>query len=580
MTFLLVQTFLLLLGAFLLGASLACLLRRAFSGRSEDEEVSVPAASPGLTQVAVPAAVAAAPLATDRFGRALAGGQGPNVPPVFQAPNTGPVVEVQPLPPRPAAVEPPPAVVAAPPPAVVAAPPPAAVVAARPAPPAPAAVEPAPAPVQVAPQPAPPPPPAPPAPVVAVEPAPAPVAPVQAAPQPEPPLPAEEVSHDNAFKPVAGRSYTEIAVAVAAAAAAAAAAKAEADAEEAERLAQAEPEEADASEEDDADLAAFEPAAEPVASAIPSDEPGDDLTRIRSIDAALKDRLYGYGVRTFAAMSAWTPDDVRVVSQSLGLQGRIEQENWIEQANVLATGWTANSSWPRVETAVAVPVDGERLHRIIGIDPKSEQLLFDNGVTRLSHIAAWSEEDGAFYEELLGIDAGRIVREGWIAQARFLTRAEDTLADDGASLGELPPEEEAPAALADEHAGSATKTSIISIEPKSSAEEAAAPRDGLTGLRSVKSEAFRASPAATGTGEVNDLKRIRGIGVLIEKKLNSLGITGYEQVANWTGADIDRISQLLDFKGRIERENWIEQARILASGGQTEFSRRVDRGEA
>jgi predicted flap endonuclease-1-like 5' DNA nuclease len=82
-----------------------------------------------------------------------------------------------------------------------------------------------------------------------------------------------------------------------------------------------------------------------------------------------------------------------------------------------------------------------------------------------------------------------------------------------------------------------------------------------------------------GTGHVEDLKRIRGIGVLIEKKLNSLGITSYEQVANWTDADIDRISQLLDFKGRIERENWIEQARILASGGQTEFSRRADRGE-
>ena len=36
---------------------------------------------------------------------------------------------------------------------------------------------------------------------------------------------------------------------------------------------------------------------------------------------------------------------------------------------------------------------------------------------------------------------------------------------------------------------------------------------------------------------------------------------------------------MLDFKGRIERENWVEQARILAAGGQTEFSRRVDRGE-
>ena len=75
-------------------------------------------------------------------------------------------------------------------------------------------------------------------------------------------------------------------------------------------------------------------------------------------------------------------------------------------------------------------------------------------------------------------------------------------------------------------------------------------------------------------GGIDDLKRIRGIGVLIEKKLNSLGITQYEQVANWTGADIERISRILDFKGRIEREHWIEQARILATGGQTEFSRR------
>ena len=82
-------------------------------------------------------------------------------------------------------------------------------------------------------------------------------------------------------------------------------------------------------------------------------------------------------------------------------------------------------------------------------------------------------------------------------------------------------------------------------------------------------------PSRPGSG-IDDLKRIRGIGVLIEKKFNSLGVTHYEQVANWTGADIERISNILDFKGRIERENWIEQARILATGGQTEFSRRSE----
>ena len=81
------------------------------------------------------------------------------------------------------------------------------------------------------------------------------------------------------------------------------------------------------------------------------------------------------------------------------------------------------------------------------------------------------------------------------------------------------------------------------------------------------------------TAAIDDLKRIRGIGVLIEKKLNSMGVTSYAQVAAWTAGDIDRVSQALDFKGRIEREAWVEQARILASGGHTDFSRRVDRGE-
>jgi predicted flap endonuclease-1-like 5' DNA nuclease len=62
--------------------------------------------------------------------------------------------------------------------------------------------------------------------------------------------------------------------------------------------------------------------------------------------------------------------------------------------------------------------------------------------------------------------------------------------------------------------------------------------------------------------------------------LNGLGVSSYEHIANWTAANIARVSQVLDFKGRIERENWVEQARILASGGQTEFSRRIDRSTA
>jgi predicted flap endonuclease-1-like 5' DNA nuclease len=171
----------------------------------------------------------------------------------------------------------------------------------------------------------------------------------------------------------------------------------------------------------------------------------------------------------------------------------------------------------------------------------------------------------ARFEELLGV-SGRVTNEGWVEQAIFL-------------IGGAPPAPEPEVFEAEPAVSPILPGGSVAPGP---AVPASAPRgESYAGLRSVRSEALRGEGAGGVTsGEIEDLKRIRGIGVLIEKKLNSLGITAYEQVANWTRADIDRISQVLDFKGRIERENWIEQARILASGGQTEFSRRADRGEA
>ena len=87
--------------------------------------------------------------------------------------------------------------------------------------------------------------------------------------------------------------------------------------------------------------------------------------------------------------------------------------------------------------------------------------------------------------------------------------------------------------------------------------------------------ALSCSSVASSTGTLPSLRRFDSVAM----NSNSLGIVSYAQIADWTTVDIDRVSASLDFKGRIERENWVEQARILAAGGQTEFSRRVDRGE-
>jgi NADH-quinone oxidoreductase subunit E len=77
-----------------------------------------------------------------------------------------------------------------------------------------------------------------------------------------------------------------------------------------------------------------------------------------------------------------------------------------------------------------------------------------------------------------------------------------------------------------------------------------------------------APPQALGApeGEPDDLKKISGIGPGIEKTLHGLGIFHFRQIAAFTPDNVAWIDQHLRFKGRIEREGWIEQAEKLAAG--------------
>ncbi|KPP85624.1 MAG: NADH-quinone oxidoreductase subunit E [Rhodobacteraceae bacterium HLUCCO07] len=75
-------------------------------------------------------------------------------------------------------------------------------------------------------------------------------------------------------------------------------------------------------------------------------------------------------------------------------------------------------------------------------------------------------------------------------------------------------------------------------------------------------------------GGADDLKLIGGVGPKLEEKLNEMGIWHFDQIARWTGPEVAWVDERLKFKGRITRDDWIQQARILAEGGETEFSRR------
>ena len=87
----------------------------------------------------------------------------------------------------------------------------------------------------------------------------------------------------------------------------------------------------------------------------------------------------------------------------------------------------------------------------------------------------------------------------------------------------------------------------------------------------------RSGLATPRNGVPDDLQRIRGIGKKNEELLNSLGIFHFGQIAAWTPAEIRWVGLQIKFPERIERDDWIGQATILASGGRTGYIKAEDR---
>lgn len=78
-------------------------------------------------------------------------------------------------------------------------------------------------------------------------------------------------------------------------------------------------------------------------------------------------------------------------------------------------------------------------------------------------------------------------------------------------------------------------------------------------------------------GQADDLKKIKGVGPRLEQMCNMMGIWHYDQIAKWTDVEIAWVDENLQgFQGRVTRDEWVSQANVLATGGQTEFSKKFD----
>jgi predicted flap endonuclease-1-like 5' DNA nuclease len=155
---------------------------------------------------------------------------------------------------------------------------------------------------------------------------------------------------------------------------------------------------------------------------------------------------------------------------------------------------------------------------IWGVAEKLEKQLHGLGIYHFDQIASWTDKDLAWFEAHLGEFASRPERDKWIEQAKKLAdgwRPDRKIGEKPAGYGE------------------GTKPDVMAKSP----------------------------------AKLDDLKLIWGVGPKLEQKLHSLGIYSFSQIAKWNHENIVWVeNQLGEFADRIERDEWVSQAKKLATG--------------
>jgi predicted flap endonuclease-1-like 5' DNA nuclease len=255
----------------------------------------------------------------------------------------------------------------------------------------------------------------------------------------------------------------------------------------------------------------------------------DDLKMISGIGPFIEERLHALDIYTVRQISQFTVKDIDTINDAIEyFSGRIERDEWVAQAKELV-----HNKNKRAELLKQI---SERKARIyydrIGIAKKEEA----DDLTIISGIGGWIQEKlnvldiytfrqiGNFTEEDIHTvtDAieyfpGRVERDEWILQAQELDR----------------------------------------IAGKKS--------DLLKRIRERKGMIYYDRLGVAHKHQANNLTLIKGIGLWIEERLNTLDIYTFEQISKLTDADVETISEILEISpDRINRDNWVIQARALA----------------
>ena len=305
--------------------------------------------------------------------------------------------------------------------------------------------------------------------------------------------------------------------------------------------------EAPAAPEPQADM--FAPAEAPPPAAVPEEPapaapaappPADDLTLIAGVGPTMANDLKGLGIVSFKQLSELSDDEAENVNQQTGFPGRVEREEWREQAVELMAGKPPRAKVDREQRAAAAPdpdvepapvpapAAPDDLSLISGVGPAIAKNLNEFGITTYKQVLALSDEDAERVNDFVGFP-GRVQREEWREQAAELMAGKP------------------PRAKLDQEAKAAKPKPKKLPAPAPKAAEAAEAAPGKIAPPSAK----------------DDLTKIKGIGPALQRELQNMGFHTYLQLSELNPEQIAEVNTQIGFPGRVERENWIGQAREL-----------------
>ena len=229
------------------------------------------------------------------------------------------------------------------------------------------------------------------------------------------------------------------------------------------------------------------------------------------------------------------------------------------------------------------PVEpADPLHKIRGIDEGLARSLGDLGIRQFSQIALWTHTDVAHVSRALHLGR-RVSRENWIEQAALLSgqTCHESIPRCGTEAKYSSPAGSRNTSLDRliTEAATAIASRFVScgLCDDQDQEKHQTEANNLVGLatRSVL-DSIHIEP-------IDCLQDIRAIDDDLASRLATLGVGRFEQIANWTAADVARIGNRLNLDRRIQQEGWIEQAALLfhadgakADSGLADATERVD----